>query len=155
MNGSQKPSTSYSNLELLCSHVHAEGTNWRWSTNINHYPPKAQIDSDFLIASLLKKARLVGANAEILCQRRLLEPKHPFKHLRSMQALIALNQKYTNEQIDNACSMALRFDKLSMAYIRDGLKNSIRTQTQIKKQQTLIRAPQRQLNLSCLQGGIS
>lgn len=145
----------YSNLELLCSHPHIEGPNWRWSTNKNHYPPKAQVDSDFLIASLLKKARLIGENTELLCQKRLIAPKHPLKHLRSMQALVALKEKYSHEQIDAACAMALRFDRLSMAYIRDCLKNSIRSKTQINQQQTKTRAPQRQLKLSCLQGGIS
>lgn len=138
----------YGELDLLGSHLRMQGVNWRWATKKEHYPPKAMVDSDFFVASLLKKSQLIGPNAHLFGQKKLSIPKHPLKNLRSMQSLIALQIKYSNEKIDHACSLALRFDRISMAYIKDCLKNWVH------QNEPQTRAPLRQTTLSCLQGGI-
>ena len=139
----------YHNLDFLCSHPRTLEKRGRRITNKNHYPPRYQLDSHFLIQKSLADAKAIGPYAYAFTQRRLLAPRYPLKHLRSIQALLGLQNKYTPSQINHACSLAIRFDKISLPFIKDCLKNS-----KPKNTSSTLLPPTRQPELTCLQGGL-
>lgn len=139
----------YYNCERIASHKAVAGT-YHYSTNTSHYPEHKYVEVNYHLALAKKEAAKIGDNTLLLVKRLIKQNKFPLKILRKVQGIISLKKKFSNEALEYGCEMALEFDRLNYDNIRKFARNY-----NPNKHKNDFEVPTRQLDLICLQGGIS
>jgi len=103
-------------------------TNQRWRTDWNHYPPGKR-------AFLIQHPQYCRARASQLGESvlalvgRLLE-SHSYAHLRKVQAILRLGEKFGPDRLDQACARAMAYEDLEYRTVKNilvaGLERDIR-----------------------------
>ena len=140
----------YQSEQIKCHTTAADSLRHQYKIDPNDYPEKRLIDSNFHIQHALKEAKATGANTFALIKRLLNQDRFPLKKLRKIQAVIGLKKKFSNDELDYGCEMALELGRYSYRFINSCAKNYLKP-----KDLRSLEAPQRQLELVCLQGGKS
>jgi transposase len=146
---SNKMVHAYSDSELIYSHQLGKG-HGQYFTNENHYPEEKLVVLQMNIQSIYKRAEKVGENTLMLVNRLFKMPRFPLKNLRKVQAVMGMTKKYSTEAIEYACGVSLERNKYGYYFLNSCAKN-YRKQIDVR----VDKAPMRQLELICLQGGKS
>jgi transposase len=139
---------AYVNCERIVTHK-ASKTTHKYITNTDHYPEKKYVEVNFHLAAAKKEASQIGPYVEAVINKLLIQSKFPLKVLRKIQGILRLRSRFSIEELEYGCEMAIEFEKLNYNYIKSFSKNY----KNLKKKNDE-KAPVRQLELVCLQGGI-
>ncbi len=96
-------------------------TKSKFITDNIHYPPAHQAYLEEDVQKLIERAVRTGTHTEALV-KGLLEGKHPLRHLRRCQGIVALAWKYTPELLESACEMGNRFSNYNVQYLERVIK---------------------------------
>lgn len=132
----------------IASHKAYKGHS-HYVTNTDHYPDNKFVEVNYHLAAAKKEAARLGENVEAIINKLLKESRFPLKVLRKIQGILRLKTVFSIEELDHGCEMALEFDKLNYNNIKRFSKNY----KNIKKDNNQ-KAPVRQMELVCLQGGL-
>jgi len=139
---------AYLNCDRIATHKCCKGT-CNYATNYEHYPEQKYVEVNYHLAAAKKEAANLGPHVEAVINKLLKQSRFPLKVLRKIQGILRLKSKFSIEELDHGCEMAIEFDKLNYNYIKSFSKNY----KNMKKDNNQ-KAPARQLELVCLQGGI-
>lgn len=139
---------AYYQCTRIATHKSIKGT-YHWSTNHGHYPEKKYLEFNFHLKLIEKQSIKVGENVHGVIIRLLKESKYPLKIIRKAQGILRLEKTFGREILNYACGEALEFDTLNFDNIRRFAKYYNKRPKEISK------APVRQLDLICLQGGLN
>lgn len=134
------------NTERIATHVIKKGAH-KHITDESHYPEKKIIEYNYHLNKARREARLIGPNMSLLVEKVINSHKFPLKNLRKVQGIVALSKIFDNMSLENAAELALEFNKLNFYSIKNFAKNY----SPIKPKES---APQRSMDLICLQGGL-
>jgi hypothetical protein len=137
----------YHHTELLHTHVTLRGEG-HYSTVDAHYPEKKLVDTNYHLGVCRLKAQQIGENMQILTKKLIDEPRHPLKNLGKLQGILALAEIFGAEALEEAVGSALELNKMTYAFIKQCAKNYRPSDRTLE-----VKAPLRQLELICLQGG--
>jgi transposase len=137
----------YHNAELVWTHTICKGQG-HYITVEAHYPEKKIVDTNFHLNVCRLKSAKIGVNTQILYKRLVEEPRHPLKNLAKLQGVLALEEVVGVEALEYAVGVALEQDRTQYSYIKQCAKNyrHIDDTSEAK-------APRRQMEFACLQGG--
>ena len=139
---------AFYNCERIAVHKCMKGS-YHYSTNTAHYPEKKYVEFNYNLGKLKKQSSLVGDNCQLLVKKLINKSNYPLKIIRKAQGILRLEKTYGKEVLDYACGMALEFDVINYDNVNRFAKNYKR------RSQEQLEAPHRQLDLICLQGGMS
>lgn len=139
---------AYIDCDRIATHKAYKG-HCHYVTNTSHYPENKYVEVNYHLATAKKEAAKLGPNTEAVINRLLRESRFPLKVLRKIQGILRLKSIFTIEALEHGCELAIKFDKLNYNNIKNFCKNF----KNIKKDRNQ-KAPVRQLELICLQGGI-
>jgi transposase len=139
---------AYLNCNRIATHRAAKGS-WHYNTNIEHYPEDKYVEVNYHLASAKKEAEQLGPYIAAVINKLLKQSKYPLKVLRKIQGILRLKSVFSVEELEHGCEMAIEFDKLNYNYIKKFSKN-YKNMNKDNNQ----KAPVRQLEFICLQGGI-
>jgi len=145
---SSKMVYAYYEAELIACHSLRKGRGHRVTIE-SHYPEKKIVQMQMSLQALQKKAKLQGENTFLFIQRLLVEAKFPLKNLRKAQAIMQLSSAHNKEAMEYASEMALTMERHNYRFFKSCLQNY----RPKKLNENADRAPIRQLELICLQGG--
>lgn len=140
---------AYSNCNRIATHKAYKGHS-HYVTNTDHYPESKFVEVNFHLATAKKQAIQLGPHVEAVINKLLKESRYPLKVLRKIQGILGLKSSFTNEELDHGCRLAIEFERLSFNNIKKFSKNYKKMNKKHNE-----KAPIRQLELVCLQGGIS
>jgi transposase len=107
-----------------CLAVHPRKKNrGKFVTIKAHYPPEHQAYLEVTPSYLRQKAQELGPAVFELVDT-LMKDKHPLRHLRRAQGIVALKKKYEASKIDQACTLALQHGRLFHSFIRKALESN-------------------------------
>lgn len=101
--------------ELVAQHPRSK-TQSKFTTNKDHYPPAHRAYLEITPQYLLEKAKECGENIHALVDSLFKSP-HPLQHLRRVQGIVALTNKYPKERLDRACEQALLLNRPHIRFI--------------------------------------
>ncbi len=139
---------AYYNCERIAVHKCMRGT-YHYSTNTAHYPEKKYVEFNYHLGLIKKQSAFIGENCHLLINKLIKKSNYPLKIIRKAQGILRLEKTYGKEILDYACEMALEFDVTNYDNINRFAKNYK------KRNEQPLEAPHRQLDLICLQGGLS
>ena len=137
----------YCDLELIKCHSISKGQG-HFVVDEKDYPEKAMIDTNIHLQYAQKSAAKIGENTLALVEKLIKMPRFPLKNLRKVQAVVGLRKQYSAEAMESAAMSALELNKHSYNFIKSCAKNY-----RPPVAETTLKAPQRSLELICLQGG--
>lgn len=137
----------YHLTELIHTHTIIRGEG-HYCTVDAHYPEKKLVDTNYYLGACRLKAQQIGESMQILAKKLIDEPRHPLKNLAKLQGILALADVFSSEALEDAVSSALELDKTSYSFIKQCTKNYRPSDKAVE-----VKAPLRQLDLICLQGG--
>lgn len=143
----QKTVSAYLMGEKIYTHTILKG-HGHFQTINEHYPEKALSQQNFSLAMAQKEAKLVGANMSLVVNKLIDRGAHPLVNLRKIQGILRLQKKYKAEALEYACEQALIMNRLFYQYINSCAKYYCPDQ-----KITTNNVPQRDIQLTCLQGG--
>lgn len=139
---------AFCNCERIAVHKCVKGT-YHYSTNNAHYPEKKYIEFNYHLGLIKKQSLSIGENCQLLISKLIKRSNYPLKIIRKAQGILRLERTYGAEILDYACGIALEFDVINYDNVNRFAKNyNNRMLEQLE-------APHRQLDLICLQGGLS
>lgn len=107
-----------------CIAVHPKNRNRGKFVTINsHYPPEHQAYLEVTPAYLREKAQALGPAVFKLVDF-LMKDKHPLRHLRRAQGIVALQKQFDAAKIDQACALALQYDRPYLSFLRKALEGN-------------------------------
>jgi transposase len=137
----------YFNCNRIATHKSYKGS-YHYCTNNDHYPESKFVEINYHLALAKKEANVIGADALLLVEKLINQSRYPLKILRKVQGILRLSKKFDKDALNYGCGMALEFNRLSYEHVRRFSKSYNLSRVTIEK------APTRQLELICLQGGI-
>jgi transposase len=117
---SQKTVEIYCNGERVAIHARARNPG-TFITDRQHYPPRHEAYWDSSLKSLRNKASKIGGATSKLIHK-LLDTSNPLEHTRRCQGIVRLSERYSKEEMEQACELALKFDKTTYRFIEGVLK---------------------------------
>ena len=132
----------------IASHAVLKG-HTHYQTNQSHYPEEKVVEINYHLSQARIKAKSIGSNMELLIEKLIKMDRFPLKTLRKVQGVLALVNTFDKEALDYGAGLCLEFNRLTYT----GLKNFAKNYKYIEEK--VLVAPQRDLNLICLQGGRS
>ncbi|MDH5580944.1 MAG: IS21 family transposase [Bdellovibrionales bacterium] len=138
---------AFYNTEKIAYHKKMKG-HAHYSTVEGHYPEKKIVDINFHLNLSLNMASKIGPNTSLLIKKLIEVERHPLKNLRKIQGILNLSKNFSTEAFEEACDHALTHNKLYYQFINRCAKN-YRGPTH----ETIDKAPIREMELICLQGG--
>ena len=104
--------------EPLAAHSRVRGTG-KFSTDERHYPDEKLSIARFDIHVAQRESQRIGPSTHEVVHR-LVRDKHPLRYLRRVQGILRLAKSptLTNDAMEYACGMALKFGNLRLEYIR-------------------------------------
>jgi len=137
----------YYDSELIWSHTISKGQG-HYITVENHYPEKKIVDTNFHLNVCRMRAAKIGENMQILYKRLVDEPRHPLKNLAKLQGVLALEEIVGSVALEAAVGIALEEDRIQYSFIKQCSKNYRHID-----ENSEVKAPRRQMEFACLQGG--
>ena len=102
--------------------IHARGRHpGTFITDRCHYPPRHEAYWDSSLKALRHKAAQTGGSTSKLIHR-LLDTTNPLEHTRRCQGIMRLSDQYPKEELEQACELALKLEKLTYRFIEGVLK---------------------------------
>lgn len=102
--------------------LHARsGSKGKFITDNIHYPPAHQAFAEEDIQTIILRADRTGPETAVLV-RRLLEGPCPLKHFRRCQGIVALAWRFTPTLLEEAATMANRFNNHSVQFMERVIK---------------------------------
>lgn len=117
---SQKVVEIYFDGERIAFHPRGRNPG-SFITDRGHYPPRHEAYWDGSLKNLRNKASKIGGSTSKLIHR-LLDATNPLEHTRRCQGILRLSDKYTKEELEQACELALKFEKLTYRFVDGVLK---------------------------------
>ncbi len=106
-----------------CIAIHTRKRNrGKFITDKTHYPPNHRAYLEVTPTNLRCQALELGAHVSEL-MNELMPESNPLRHLRRCQGIIALKKKYSKEDLDYGCKMALLYQKYFLKFIEGSIKN--------------------------------
>lgn len=94
----------YSGMERIALHCRLSPTSrGRYVTKSTDLPPIHHELNKTTPEYLLTKAESIGPATTVVVKRLFTESPHPLMHLRRVQGLLRLAQRYSNEQLEKSC----------------------------------------------------
>lgn len=100
-------------------------------TQRNHYPEACRAHSEATPSYTKSQAARIGPKTVELVEH-MLAGETPLKNLRRAQGIVSLAKKYPSEQIEEACSAALRLNQKNYIFVERILKKKKGGQTAAK-----------------------
>ncbi len=136
----------YYQTKRVGSHTVLKG-HTHYQTNPAHYPESKIVEINYHLSQARIKAKKVGPNMELLIEKLISMDKFPLKTLRKVQGVLGLSSSFTSESLEHGAQLSLEFNRLTYQGLKSFAKNYKYRKLSVEK------APQRDLNLICLQGG--
>lgn len=134
--------------ERIASHAVLSG-HTHYQTNPSHYPEEKIVEINYHLSSARVKAKEVGPNMELLIEKLIKMDRFPLKTLRKVQGVLGLANHFSKEALEYGAGLCLEFDRLTYQGLKSFSKNYKYVEAKLSE------APQRDLSLTCLQGGKS
>jgi transposase len=95
----------------------------KFVTEKTHYPPAHQAYLEEDVLKVKSWSMAVGVQTAKLVSELLSEP-HPLKHLRRVQGILSLSQKYSKPLLELAAAQANRFNQQTIRYVERVIKQN-------------------------------
>ena len=112
----------YAGVELVATHVRAHKKG-EWSTRLDDYPPNKAAFLMQTPAYCRKTAARIGPSATKVVD--LLLADRPLDRLRSVQAILRLEESVGSHRLDAACARAIHFGDIRFRAIKDILNAAL------------------------------
>lgn len=139
--------SAYWQREKVYTHVIQKG-HGHYQTNPEHYPKEKIAHYNYSIQKSIKDATETGEYTLAVINKLLSKGVHPLANLKKIQGILNLRRKYSSEELEYGCEMAIISNKLFYQYINNCCKNANYVS---QKSESLL--PKRDQKFICLQGG--
>lgn len=92
-------------LERVAVHKNVPPTTLgRYITDQSHYPEAIQALSEFTPRRAIQQAESIGPSTEEIVRNLIEKSRHPLMHLRRVQGILRLSQRYSVTALEGACT---------------------------------------------------